>query len=695
MYSNHKSEGASAAVSRASSTSAADIFADSDTPPEPQAKSAEAVQFSEPSAEKEVKGEKGGDTEVPPSPVSPLSPPQSAKTVTASPRASSVVATDVFRPAPSTNPVLPALKKLGLYGEMIAPREHAVRCPWPEEHGDAEPGHAIYREPSADRSAGAFHCPYDHRDQPNIDNLLDHLGVDATSARGKPRIRVVQGEMPAVANAAEAVLAETGNFYQAEGQIVTVGTNADGDLVVEMVSEQALTMALATAADWERFDGRAKGWSRCDPPVRIVNALLKAQRYAHLPHLDGFARQPYFCKGSGKLISTSGYAPEARIYAAFDGKHLVPSNPSREAALAALAELKALLREFPFASEHDRSAALCAILTAAVRASLPLAPAFNVTASMPGSGKSYLASLICSFAAPGYPVNVGYPTTAEEASKAMLAILIGKPAAILFDDMQTDWLPHSMMNRMLTSETVEERILGSSRTVRVSTNALVIGTGNNVVPVRDMCRRVVTISLRPQSETPATLRFEERPVEKVKADRARYVSLALTIVQAWLDAGGPQADVPNVVTFEIWANMCRQPLLWLGEADPATSLIQQVQHDPDGDALGRLLSAWADEFGGRPTTVRKVLARSDELSGSALQDALLELPCSDGASINPKKFGRFLSKSQHRIVNGLYLTQERMPERTAWAVHSTNGTLDDPKYGAPRKVQTNAPDDVF
>lgn len=692
MNTNIKSEGASAATSRIPSTSAADISVDFDPPPEPQT---EAVQFSEPSADKEVKGETGGGTEAAPYPVSPLSSPQSAKTVTAPPRAASVVATDVFRPAPSTNPVLPALKKLGLYREPIAPGEHAVRCPWAEEHGDAEPSHAIYREPSAARSAGAYNCPYDHQDRPNIGNLLDHLGVDATSARGKPRIRCVHGEIAAVTDAAEAVLAATGNFYQAEGQIVTVGTNVSGDLVAEMVTEQALTMALATAADWERFDGRTKGWSRSDPPARIVNGLLKAQRYAHLPQLDGFARQPYFSKESGKLISTSGYAPEARIYAAFDGKHHVPSNASRDVASAALAELKALLWEFPFASEHDRSAALCAILTAAVRASLPLAPAFNVTASMPGSGKSYLASLICSFATSGYPVNVGYPTTAEEASKAMLAILIGKPAAIFFDDMQTDWLPHSMMNRMLTSETVEERILGSSRTVRVSTNALVIGTGNNVVPVRDMCRRVVTISLRPQSETPATHSFEERPVEKVKADRARYVSLALTIVQAWLDAGSPQAAVPNVVTFEVWTDMCRQPLLWLGEEDPATSLIQQVQHDPDGDALGRLLSAWADEFGGRPTTVRKVLERSDALSGSALQDALLELPCSDGTTINAKKLGWFLRKCQHRIVSGLYLTQEQMPERTAWAVHSTNGPLDDPRDGVRRKVQTNAPDDVF
>lgn len=215
LYINTNDSEGGAAEARVPSISAADIFAASDAPPMPQAEAAEAVQFCESSADKEVKGETGGGTEAPPYPVSPLSTPQSAKTVTAPPRASSVVATDVFRPAPSINPVLPALKKLGLYREPIAPGEHAVRCPWAEEHGDAEPDHAIYREPSAERSAGAYNCPYDHQDWPNIGNLLDHLGVDATSARGKPRIRSVQGEIAAVTDAAEAVLADTGNFYQA------------------------------------------------------------------------------------------------------------------------------------------------------------------------------------------------------------------------------------------------------------------------------------------------------------------------------------------------------------------------------------------------------------------------------------------------------------------------------------------------
>ena len=44
-----------------------------------------------------------------------------------------------------------------------------------------------------------------------------------------------------------------------------------------------------------------------------------------------------------------------------------------------------------------------------------------------------------------------------------------------------------------------------------------------------------------------------------------------------------QAD--SIVTFGgAWSDYCRYPLMWLGHPDPATALLEQVRHDPDGDA---------------------------------------------------------------------------------------------------------------
>ena len=109
---------------------------------------------------------------------------------------------------------------------------------------------------------------------------------------------------------------------------------------------------------------------------------------------------------------------------------------------------------------HDKSAALSAILTAVVRPTLPYAPAYHVRAPVFSSGKSYLCKLIGAFAGPGISPPVSYPTTSEEATKVILALLLTSPAYVEFDDMDTDWIPHGVINRMLTAESIKDRILG-------------------------------------------------------------------------------------------------------------------------------------------------------------------------------------------------------------------------------------------
>ena len=102
--------------------------------------------------------------------------------------------------------------------------------------------------------------------------------------------------------------------------------------------------------------------------------------------------------------------------------------------------------------------------------------------------------------------------------------------------------------------------------------------------------------------------YKNSPVEKVRKDREHYVSAVLTIILAWRKAGCPRAEVENIVTFGgAWSDYCRYPLMWLGHPDPATALLEQVKHDPDGDALARLMSEWYAVFDSKPTTVRKVV----------------------------------------------------------------------------------------
>ena len=222
--------------------------------------------------------------------------------------------------------------------------------------------------------------------------------------------------------------------------------------------------------------------------------------------------------------------------------------------------------------KQDLAAALAAILTATIRSSLPLAPLFHSKAHSISSGKSYLCELITAFVTPQRGTPHAFPADDEECRKILLAELLTAPAVVEFDNLTTDLIPHKSLCTILTSEFISGRILGKSKTAEVGTRALFLSSGNNVDPVRDMTRRTITITLDPTCEIPATREFRKQPVRDVRANRGRYVSLALTIIRAWICAGRPKTECKTIATYYEWSGLCRQPLLWLGLPDPAVCI---------------------------------------------------------------------------------------------------------------------------
>lgn len=575
---------------------------------------------------------------------------------------------DVFTPRALENPVVSALKARGLYKTPLGSGKHDITCPWVHEHTDCIDSGTAYFEPDDDYPAGGFSCMHSHRDRYKIRQLLDHLDIPRVEAMHKPVIRIVQGDLHRIVDAAERELAKRGRHFQSGGLIVSVVTNTStGDPSIVPTSIPALTRELSVAAIWEKYDGRAKDWVRTDPPHRHIKVLDESSSFRHLLPLAGLARQPYFRESDGVLVAQSGYDKVSRLFGVFDPRQFITPEPTMEAARSALAMLEDLLTEFHFVSATDRAAALSAIFTAVVRPSLPFAPAFHVRAPVFGSGKSYLCDLIGSFAGPAGNAKVSYPKNSEEATKVILSLLLTNRAVIEFDDMDTDWLAHGVINRALTAEHITDRILGVSKTATVSTRTLFLGSGNNVGPVRDLLRRVATINVDPRCATPATLTYTGSPVSMVRQERARYVAAVLTVIQAWRAAGSPKSATESIVTYGgAWSDYCRHPLMWLGHPDPATALLEQVKHDPDRDALGGLLVEWQRAFGARPTTVRRALQVA--AGNHDLMDAIREFPVEERGEINHSKLGWILKKNANRIVNGLEFQRTEADGRAAWRV---------------------------
>lgn len=600
-------------------------------------------------------------------------PKKEAKLAADNPRSIGNEADDVLTPKAAENPVVSALKARGLYKTPLGSGKHDITCPWAQEHTDGLDTGAAYFEPDELYPVGGFCCQHSHREKYHVRALLEFLGVRNAEARHKPVIRVVAGDLHRVVDAAEKELAGRGRHYQAGSLIVSVSTDpTSGDPSIVPISAPALTRELSVAASWEKYDGRAEDWVRCDPPTRHAAILYDAQSFRHLPPLAGVVRQPYFRETDGELIAQAGYDKTSQRFGVFDSRQFVIPDPTPEAARAALTLLEELLTEFHFVAATDKAAALSAIFTAVVRPTLAYAPGFHAKAPVFGSGKTYLCELIGAFAGPAGNAKVSYPTTSEEATKVILSLLLTSPAVIEFDDMDTDWIPHGTIKRMLTAEQITDRILGVSKTATVSTRTLFLGSGNNVGPVRDLLRRVLTIHIDPRCSTPATMTYKSFPVEKVRKQRGLYVAAVLTIILAWRKAGSPRADIESIVTFGgAWSDYCRHPLMWLGHPDPATALLEQVKHDPDGDVLAGLMTEWRAAFGSTPTTVRKAVEMAVRVH-SDLLDAMREFPVEERGEINRSKLGWLLKKNANRIVSGFEFQKSEADGRTAWRVVAVN-----------------------
>ena len=560
---------------------------------------------------------------------------------------------DVYKPRAAENAVVAALRQRGLYKQPLGSGRHDITCPWLHEHTDNVDHGTAYFEPSDLYPVGGFKCQHSHGEGKRIGALLEFLNVTFTEAKHKPTIHVAPGELHRVVDAAERELAAGGRHYQRGGLIVNVVTDPGTEgTTIKPTSANSLMRALSSCATWERYDARADGYVPTDPPTKHVNVLFDGDQYQHLPVLRNITRQPYL-RRDGSLMARAGFDPTTGMFGAFDERmFMVPAKPDKAAAERALRELRALLTEFSFAKPADEAATLALMLTAAIRPALSVAPMGHIKAPQIASGKSYLTGLIAAFAGPSKPSAYAFPSSEEECAKLLLSALLEAPPVLVFDNLTTDLIPYKSLCSALTEEHLTGRILGISKTATVPTQVLFLSSGNNVDAVRDMARRVVTVTLDPACETPAARGFKGDPQALVRADRERFVSLALTIVRAYVVAGCPDQSLKPLGSYGEWTRLVRAPLVWLGLDDPATAIFSCMNEDPDRETLGRLLVAWHKAFADEPASVRELVERAEQFGGNKDLAEITREIAEERGVINRKRLGRWIARHQGRLVNG-------------------------------------------
>lgn len=380
------------------------------------------------------------------------------------------------------------------------------------------------------------------------------------------------------------------------------------------LTEDRLRHALARVAAYVRTT--AKGEVAAPPPRDVVRDMLAAPSFP-LPPLDAITEVPTFAP-DGSLPPGPGYHPAGRVlYAPAPGFVLpdVPVDPNSDEVVAARSLLlDDLLVDFPFAGEPERAHALALVLLPFLRALIDgPTPLHLIEKPAAGTGASLLAD-----AATRIPT--GRPTAAmaegrdeEEWRKRLTAKLRTAPQAVLLDNLRRP-LDSAVLSSALTATHVEDRILGTSDTVRLPILCAWVATGNNPALSSEMTRRTVRIRLDAKLDRPwlrDEARFKHRPLTAwVGAERGRLVAACLTLGRAWIAAGRPvPAGAPTLGSFEAWSRVMAGVLGLAGVPGFLGNLTDFYEaSDAEGADVRAFLAAWWAARGAAPATVADLFA---------------------------------------------------------------------------------------
>jgi hypothetical protein len=492
-------------------------------------------------------------------------------------------------------------------------------------------------------------------------------GTTAALGASWPQILIKAGELPRVVDEAEVALLALGReIFQRGGLIVRpiqlqkIKVADDRDTAgwqLIPVTRPDLVETLTCAARFLKYDGRAKTFVPTDAPDKVADAYLMRHGKWKLPVLQGIVNTP-FLRADGSVCEQPGYDPASGLLFKPDGQSfpLVPPSPGKADALDALKELERLIEKFPFVTPADKSVALSAMLTALDRHTMPTAPLHAFTSPTAGTGKSLLVDVVAMIATGQLMPVIAQGRTEEELEKRLGAALLAGDAAISLDNCERP-LQSAFLCQALTQQYLNIRVLGMSRNVKTPVTALIFATGNNLVIGGDLIRRSLLCSLDAHCERPELRAFESNALETAHENRARLVIAGLTILRAW-QAEPSKAKVGPLGSFEVWSRRIREPLLWLGLADPCQTIAEVRNKDPSREALLAVIMQWKESLGlGRTYTIGDVINHA--INVSDFWAALITVAAErSGKSVSNDRLGRWLRRVQGKIVNDFTLLQD-------------------------------------
>ncbi len=419
---------------------------------------------------------------------------------------------------------------------------------------------------------------------------------------------------------------------------------------------RATLIAAAEAAALYTVPGKG-GPRKTAVPAPIIDQLYACDK-GMATDIAGVTTWPLVAP-NGEIIATSGLHEGTRLVVRNDIGGLTPYD--QNAAHHALLSLRDMyLAGFEFASPLDADAALAGLFTAVQRKVVDTAPALAILAAAQSSGKTTLARrqhlVLTGRDAPLSTLPLGND---EELEKRLLSLLLTSPAMIAWDNVP-DGMSLSLgpVNAALTGPTLEGRLLGSNRTVSVSTATAFVVTGNNLRLGADETSRALITRLAPGAVRPEARTFKHGDVvAHALAIRARVLRHVVGIVAGFLTHAAPG---PTRTRFPRWDVHVRQSLVWAGGCDVAKVFEANSHNAEHLGALRVVLHSLRATFGVEGFTSRQVIDRLC-LQSQDFCDALEALGCKQPHKT--RSLGWALSAQQGRPVelNGQSIALRGVP----------------------------------
>jgi hypothetical protein len=414
------------------------------------------------------------------------------------------------------------------------------------------------------------------------------------------------------------------------------------------------------AAQFEKYDARARAWKPAKPPEDVADLILARAEHWPFPPIRGVLAAASM-RPDGSIIATAGYDAATGMYL-FNLPPMppIPERPTKTQAQQALAILNDLLDAFPWkegdgtAKADARAVGLSALISPIVRPAMPTVPLHAASAPEAGSGKSYLVQLAAAIAT-GFPCPVITTGKDDEELEKRLGCALLAGHALLSIDNVSRALGGDCLCQTLDQLLIKLRILGQSAGPLIEPRIVLFATGNNLTLVGDIVRRTVVAHMDAGREDPWRREFKVKPLELIIADRGKYIAAALTVCRAFIVSD--EKPQPPLQSFEDWSRIVRSALVWLGRGDPVNTIAGATADDPERQNFGAVLTAWADAVK-EAVTVGELIGHANKCdaddggyANKGLREALLAVAGAKGGEISAHRLGNWLRSHRDRVLD--------------------------------------------